>query len=51
MNERLWFWSGFTAIVVVTLGLGFGIVPNWPRYFQTQEQRISYLYESIWCPI
>jgi hypothetical protein len=51
MNEHVWFWSIFTAIIAVTLGLGFGVVPNWPQYFQTPEQRTAYLYESIWCPI
>lgn len=51
MSDRFWFWGIFTAILVVTLSVGFGVVPSWPEYTQTTEQRLSYLYESIWCPI
>lgn len=44
-----WLLTG--GMLVVFIVLGFVIVPGWPRHFQTQEQRIGYLQESIWCPI
>jgi len=51
MNQRIVFWGLFSAILATTLVTGCVIVPNWPQYTQTTEQRLSYLYESIWCPI
>lgn len=46
-----WFWLISAVMLIVFLILGFFVVPNWTKTFQTPEQRIEYLYGSIWCPI
>ncbi|MFB6356205.1 MAG: hypothetical protein ABEJ65_06785 [bacterium] len=51
MKNRVTFWTIFIGIILLFSVLGLGIVPNWPRYFQTPEQRYEYLIQSIWCPI
>lgn len=51
MNTNATFWTVALAIFLFFAGLGFGVVPNWVSYFQTPDQRYSYLIESIWCPI
>lgn len=51
MKDRVWFWGISAAIFLFFGALGFALVPNWARTFQTPEQRVEYLCQSIWCPI
>jgi len=45
------FWLISALLVVFFFGLGFYVVPRWSQWFQTPQQRIGYLYESVWCPV
>lgn len=45
------FWMLSLVILLASGVFGFGIVPEWDQYYYTKEQRLEYLYESIWCPI
>lgn len=51
MPEDRTFWILSLVIVLSSGLLGFGIVPEWSQSFYTPEQRLDYLYESIWCPV
>lgn len=51
MPRDLRFWAISLLILLFFGVLGLYVVPNWSLWFQTPEQRVSYLYESVWCPI
>ncbi|MFB6345904.1 MAG: cytochrome c-type biogenesis protein CcmH [bacterium] len=46
-----YFWGACIIVLILFGVLGFVVVPNWPSTFQTREQRLSYLNQSIWCPV
>lgn len=45
------FWVISLPVFLFFAVLGLYVVPNWNQWFQTPEQRVSYLYESVWCPV
>jgi len=45
------FWIITSLILLLSVALGFGIIPEWITYYQSPNQRYEYLIESVWCPI